>query len=116
MDWTAESQRLLDECGMGLSSEQYIASLRLALSTLLREKAEAERERALSIEEVNRLGEDNATLRAQLAAVRAKLEQIGRHCPCGARPESPATHPHVGGCPVYEALALVVRRPASARR
>ena len=26
-------------------------------------------------------------------------------CPCGARPESPATHPHVLACPTARALA-----------
>jgi hypothetical protein len=33
------------------------------------------------------------------------LKTIERHCPCGARPETPRTHPHVGGCPVGDALA-----------
>lgn len=32
------------------------------------------------------------------------LREAERHCPCGARPESPVTHPHVGGCHVYEAM------------
>lgn len=35
------------------------------------------------------------------------LKDIEQHCPCGARPESPNTHPHVGGCPVDEALRLM---------
>jgi hypothetical protein len=35
----------------------------------------------------------------------AALKEVERHCPCGARPESPRTHPHVGGCPVGEAIA-----------
>lgn len=34
----------------------------------------------------------------------AALKEIERSCPCGARPESPATHPHVIGCPVGTAL------------
>lgn len=38
----------------------------------------------------------------------AVLTDFERHCPCGARPESPATHPHVGGCPVYEALYITL--------
>lgn len=35
----------------------------------------------------------------------AALKEVERHCPCGARPESPRTHPHVDGCPVGEAIA-----------
>ena len=34
-DWVAEARRLLDEHGIGLTSEQYIASLRLALQRLI---------------------------------------------------------------------------------
>ncbi len=30
----------------------------------------------------------------------ALVDEIEMHCPCGARPESLGTHPHVGGCPV----------------
>lgn len=48
----------------------------------------------------------------------ALLKDIERHCPCGARPESPRTHPHVGGCPVADALKvaalLAQARPAEA--
>lgn len=36
--------------------------------------------------------------------LRRLILEIEMHCPCGARPESPNTHPHVGGCPVAEAL------------
>jgi len=32
------------------------------------------------------------------------LRQVERSCPCGARPESFETHPHVTGCPVGVAL------------
>ena len=39
------------------------------------------------------------------------LEEIEQHCPCGARPESPDTHPHVLGCPVERALILVRTTP-----
>jgi hypothetical protein len=35
------------------------------------------------------------------------LHQIEQHCPCGARPESPDTHPHVLGCPVDLAIVLL---------
>lgn len=41
----------------------------------------------------------------------AAVQQIERHCPCGARPESPNTHHHVAGCPVE--AALVYLTPAS---
>jgi len=33
------------------------------------------------------------------------LREVERHCPCGARPETLNSHPHVGGCPVGAALA-----------
>jgi hypothetical protein len=39
-----------------------------------------------------------------LTALYADLKEIENHCPCGARPESLKTHPHVGGCPVERAL------------
>lgn len=32
------------------------------------------------------------------------LRWAERHCPCGARPESPDTHPHLPGCLVGAAL------------
>ena len=32
------------------------------------------------------------------------LGQIEMHCPCGARPESLNTHPHVSGCPVERSI------------
>jgi hypothetical protein len=38
--------------------------------------------------------------------LRNLLETIEMNCPCGARPESIATHPHVIGCPVQAALLL----------
>lgn len=28
-------------------------------------------------------------------------------CPCGARPESPNTHPHVIGCPTEKAVMML---------
>ena len=42
----------------------------------------------------------------------ALLREIEMHCPCGARPESPIAHPHVGGCPVAAAIALLAALPA----
>lgn len=35
------------------------------------------------------------------------LKAIEQHCPCGARPESLNTHPHVTACPVSQALELM---------
>lgn len=35
----------------------------------------------------------------------AALKHAERFCPCGARPESPHTHPHAPGCPVEAAIA-----------
>ncbi len=32
---------------------------------------------------------------------------IEQHCPCGARPESPNTHPHVLGCEVAELIQVL---------
>lgn len=65
-----------------------------------------------------------AELREQLAAAerRARESQYkmfdaytqleylwsqNRGCPCGARPESPNTHPHVTGCPTAAAIAAM---------
>lgn len=49
------------------------------------------------IEALCRLHDDNTRLRFALL-------EVERHCPCGARPESLNTHPHVTGCPVGNAL------------
>lgn len=38
------------------------------------------------------------------------LRQIEQHCPCGARPESLNSHPHVPGCPVADALVMLGER------
>lgn len=35
------------------------------------------------------------------------INEIEMHCPCGARPESPGTHPHLAGCAVYELKRLL---------
>lgn len=65
-----------------------------------------------NVDQLVRLRRENARLSAVQEALLGKLREIEQHCPCGARPESPATHPHVGGCPVYEALAIASPRPA----
>lgn len=41
---------------------------------------------------------------AQAVSLHAALKFAERHCPCGARPESPETHPHVPGCAIAKAL------------
>ncbi len=51
-----------------------------------------------------------------LHALIEALKEIENHCPCGARPESPSTHPHNCGCPVERALYFANRlseRPAA---
>jgi hypothetical protein len=48
--------------------------------------------------------------------VLAALEEIEVHCPCGARPESLNTHPHVVLCPVGDALACERERLLEALR
>lgn len=49
----------------------------------------------------------------RMAALADALLEIERHCPCGARPESLKTHPHVTGCPVQRALALAGPLPVA---
>lgn len=46
-----------------------------------------------------------ATAGGRLRELLAALKHAENHCPCGARPESPHTHPHVGMCPIGNALA-----------
>lgn len=43
--------------------------------------------------------------RVQLAIV--GLELLERNCPCGARPETPDTHPHVTNCLVDVTLQKI---------
>jgi hypothetical protein len=47
---------------------------------------------------------ENTHLHREVNRLRAALVEVERHCPCGARPESLNTHPHVTGCPVGNAL------------
>ena len=55
---------------------------------------------------------DIPALLAALDAAASLAKEIENHCPCGARPESPRTHPHVTGCPVYKLLRVLgVPRP-----
>lgn len=45
-------------------------------------------------------------LQRENALLRAALDHYWQYtvCPCGARRESPRTHPHAAGCPVGKAL------------
>jgi hypothetical protein len=52
---------------------------------------------------------------AKLDAVRGLAKQIEIHCPCGARTESPVTHPHVRGCPVDKLLSILDAPPPAAK-
>lgn len=49
---------------------------------------------------------ENERLTIALQDIADELLQVEQHCPCGARPETPRTHPHVSGCPVAEALRI----------
>ena len=50
-------------------------------------------------------GQTNKTFRTlRLEQAVALTKEIEQHCPCGARPESLSTHPHVTGCPVEKLL------------
>lgn len=65
-------------------------------------------------------GERNAELLERIDAIVPLLQEAlsvaARHCPCGARPESPLAHPHVPGCKVAAALAALGEvEPAPAR-
>lgn len=33
-----------------------------------------------------------------------QLKYVAKSCPCGARSESPRTHPHVAGCPIEKVI------------
>lgn len=44
------------------------------------------------------------------------LWETTHSCPCGARPESPNTHPHVTGCPTGKAVELFKGLAASPHR
>lgn len=46
-----------------------------------------------------------ALLDGPLGPLEEALLEVERSCPCGARPESPKTHPHVTGCRVGAVLA-----------
>lgn len=43
-------------------------------------------------------------------------KEIETHCPCGARPESPRTHPHVLHCPVAKLVRALESRSGAAQK
>jgi hypothetical protein len=45
----------------------------------------------------------------EVEKLKSLLKQIEQHCPCGARPESLNTHPHVCGCPVELAVIILTK-------
>lgn len=50
---------------------------------------------------------ENARLKEALAKALAFGLETAQHCPCGARPESLDTHPHVVSCPVDKLIATL---------
>jgi len=57
-------------------------------------------------QDVDRLESEVERLSTIIQDMAHELVQIENHCPCGARPESIETHPHVIGCPVAKALDI----------
>lgn len=45
--------------------------------------------------------------RSALLNIEPLLKEVEQHCPCGARPESLRTHPHVLGCKVEQVLTII---------
>lgn len=50
---------------------------------------------------------ENARLKEALEKALAFGIETAQHCPCGARPESLDTHPHVVSCPVEKLIATL---------
>lgn len=68
--------------------------------------------------QVDELTAENARLRDDLAQSQQQLAYLWHQtgsCPCGARKESPQTHPHVGGCPTAEAAREALASPSGGR-
>ena len=65
---------------------------------------------------IRELEAERDALRTALGRVRELMKEIERHCPCGARPESPRTHHHVIGCPVEAAISVLADPPVSPTR
>lgn len=61
----------------------------------------------------DQIWEQKKQLEQREQALHQLVKEIEQHCPCGARPESLSTHPHVAGCPVAALTALLpVPEPA----
>lgn len=50
-----------------------------------------------------------AELEGAITEAAARIAEVEVHCPCGARPESLRTHPHVLCCPVELAKIALAR-------
>ncbi len=97
----SRSRTLLPALADALSSAQErIQSLESSLT-----------ERTLDCEQALRVGvshmERANALESRLTKAREPLLELEQSCPCGARPESLKTHPHVTGCLVAAALAIL---------
>jgi hypothetical protein len=81
----------------------------------LREQLTAERtaKEAAEAEAVRLRAFSQDLVEAQEAAIEA-LQLAEIHCPCGARPESLATHPHVPSCYIDKALRALLDARQSA--
>lgn len=119
------SQNLSRVIGEVAKQAMEIRDLRLGLDDLMRTSLQVEKQRDDARDEVERLKAENAGLVRNLDAIvkdvrKADLQikqavfALGRFevqgCPCGARPESPTTHPHVTGCHVDEAIVALEGR------
>ncbi len=104
-----EAQRELADMAPPLAAE--VLEKRKALAPVTDDEVYA----ALSLKRGNKrtnraisgLYREREALRKALAQAREAVQEVEIHCPCGARPESLDTHPHVGGCPVAKALAAL---------
>lgn len=75
------------------------------LHTLLESERQHREAHAHSQQLRSEAEQEGARLTLALQDIADELLQLEQHCPCGARPETPATHPHVSGCHVAAALA-----------
>jgi hypothetical protein len=72
---------------------------------MLASKADTAERRLAEVEkELQDAESDIDTLAQHNIQLQSAVRFAERHCPCGARPESPDTHPHIPGCLIAEAL------------
>ena len=88
----AKLDSLGEEASRGYRMVEYKYALRKAAPALLAE--------------VRQLRERNRLLEQGVANLAGRLTEIAVSCPCGARPETPHTHPHVLSCPVEQGLLI----------